>query len=748
MNMKRFLSDSFRREIDTRIDRLIVNHKVNLTQRSGEFFDLDAGGHESGVGLGADGPNITALHAAAIYQEKCVDLKLDATPNAEKRFVEQFLNSIHRHSLRFSGLGLGPHCVFCLVELLRANPTIRCLDLSLNRLADEGASIIGDFFKANGGLISIDLRSNGIGIPGCVAIFSGLRANSHVTTVDLSAVDGIDRNRVGTLGCQALAAVLGCNRVLSHLNVAMCGITADGCLALSNCLIRNTALLALDLTANRFGSVGTMNLFQKDGAFGQLTSLFIARNAIGDDASGAICRQLEISKALRALDVSGNHLGQVFVRRLLLAFQNGAKLRTLNLAKNRLGPECEEVLNQLLREFPTIQHLNLANNVFKDRALITMAEGFKQNTTLLTLDLSGVGMMDGAASAWAAAIGENQFLQRFYVVGNKITDVGGVLLGKALAQNKSLVIFSLRNNELKDDTADALLEAIAVNNTVSDIDVTYNDFSYRSYIKLTQTIEEHKRTLNSNIAEVAGRHIEWLKDEERRLFDYRAQIKQQQEAVESITGTRDLKRVELQNLKQRTQEETNEIQANLDEIRAKYDEISEERRVQQQAYNDAKLQLELKQSAASQTFQTLAAKRQSAHTRLLRAEAKKKETFEGNAKRINDLKQQLNDLREQLQATIEETLEAKKALLESEERQKEEERLAALAANPEEAPKKGKRKKSPKGPKKAKEAPLARQLASDVVQPPGEAEAPAPKPAAPKGKARPQTSLAKTRSTK
>ena len=133
MNVKRFLSDSFRRDIDNRIDRLIVNHKVKETHRDG-FIDLDA--HQALTqtfgGSTIRGLNITPAHAAAIYQEKCLDLDLVANPTAEKRFMEQFLGSIHKKSLRFMGLGLGPRCIKCLVQLFFMNPQIVYIDLSMN----------------------------------------------------------------------------------------------------------------------------------------------------------------------------------------------------------------------------------------------------------------------------------------------------------------------------------------------------------------------------------------------------------------------------------------------------------------------------------------------------------------------------------------------------------------------------------------------------------------------------------------
>jgi Ran GTPase-activating protein (RanGAP) involved in mRNA processing and transport len=598
--MERFLLDSFRRDIDSRIDRLIVNHNVNSGQRATDFITESANDDSAVFDVTGHGTQINALHAAAIYQEKCADLDLRPNPLAEKRFVEQFMNSICRSSLRFSGLGLGARCMQCVVGLLHENLGLVFVVLSLNRLGDGGGRILGEYFGTDSNMIYVDLRSNGIGIPGCVAMFEGLKTNSHITNVDISAVNGIERNRIGAQGCQMLSEVLRANQVLSCLNVGMCSITAHSCQCLSRSLLSNNSLSVLDLTANRFGSQGAMNLFQFDGSFGELTTLILARNGIGDEASGCICRQLQVNKTLRTLNLSGNHLSTTFLRKLYSVLHNSCRLRTLNLSKNRLGPECEDTLSLLLQEFSGLHHLNLSGNPLKDAAFVPIANGLTHNTTLLTLDLSEVGMMDEGACAIAAAIREHLSLQRLYLAANKITDAGGVILGKALCENKNIVIFSLRNNELKDDTADALLEALAVNTTIYGLEFSYNDFSYRSYVKLTQTIEEHKRTLSSNVAEIAARHIEWLRDEERRLFDYRREIKAEEVAVENITQQRDLKREELANLTKRKQAETDAVQAELNEVRGSYEEISEQRRARQQEMSDAKVQMELRQAAAAE----------------------------------------------------------------------------------------------------------------------------------------------------
>jgi chromosome segregation ATPase len=361
-----------------------------------------------------------------------------------------------------------------------------------------------------------------------------------------------------------------------------------------------------------------------------------------------------------------------------------------------------------------------------------MAGGLQHNTTLLSLNLSDVGMMDEGASAFAAAISTNPSLQRLYLASNKITDNGGALLGKALMQNKNLAVFSLRNNELRDATAEALLECLAANTTVSDLDVSYNDFSYRASVKLMQTIEDHKKALNSNVADIAARHVEWLREEEERLFDYRAEIQRQEAAIENITRRRDDRLAELARLKAQMQAETDQTQAELAEVRAQYDTLSDERRDLQQDYNNRKQDIEMRQAVCAATFHTLATKRQYAQVRVSRAESRRREVTEEHKNLMHKLKQEMINLYDQLQAAVQDALSAQVMMLEQEERQKEEQRLAEAAANPDPR-RSGKKKKTPKkGKKESEQRPSA-----EATPPPATPEA--------KAVSRARTALAKAK---
>ncbi|KAK8892054.1 hypothetical protein M9Y10_029276 [Tritrichomonas musculus] len=781
MNVKRFLSDSFRRQIDNRINRLVVNHKINQTREGARTQYMESRptiapitqpnqrvptkvriatvnsprpsapisvnpvpiktqmapsaitrkkriqksslssfpSEKNNLAISTNSfSNITSEHASAVYIKKCEDLGLLPNPTAEKRFIEQFINSINEKSLRFTGLGLGPQSINCIVELFYTNPQLVYIDLSLNRLGDEGARTIGQYLELNTPMIYIDLRSNGIGIQGCVELFKGLKQNYHITNLDLSAVDGIERNRIGTEGCKYLGDVLSVNETLSNLNASMCGITADGCRFLGPALALNQSLMILDLTANRFGSVGANNLFSIDDSFGQLTTLILARNGIGDDAAKAICRQLARSKTINNIDLSDNNLGKKFLRHFYDALQLH-QLTTINLSKNKIGADCADFLHIIIRDFPSMRNINISSNQLKDSTIMQIADALKQNNTIQSIDLSDTIMGDDSASSLAAVIREHTSLQKLLLAGNRITDEGGVLIAKALTTNTSLVVLSMKNNELKDETANAFLEALTKNTTISDLDVSYNDFSYRSYVKLTQTIEEHKHTLNSNIAEIATKHIDWLKSEEQRLFKYREEIAEQIEIVENTTGERNLKQEELRNLIRMKTDETNKIQKELDDIKADYDQIADERRGKQQEFNDIKMNYEGKHSHLQTQLTSLSQKRQHAQTRLLKSEKARKDQAAENEKLMAELKGKLNDAREQLKAAINVALDTKKSMLEEEQRQEEEKRLAEIAQKKAAKKKNSKKKKKNEKPQQPRAfAALDRAAAAALAQNP------------------------------
>jgi len=129
------------------------------------------------------------------------------------------------------------------------------LDLTNNRLEDDGAMVVSDGLMLLPSLIILRLGSNGIGSVGGRAIGASIRRISHLSFLDLHG------NPLGDIGLQSVLGALGSLAYLEHLILYDCGASSQQTLnALVRGLTENTSisvcsgLEVLDLQNNSFGS--------------------------------------------------------------------------------------------------------------------------------------------------------------------------------------------------------------------------------------------------------------------------------------------------------------------------------------------------------------------------------------------------------------------------------------------------------------------------------------------------------------
>lgn len=665
--MRCFLADNYRRSINRKISQYVVVHKASRPP--------------SEIGppqpLGPLPPpqkvvnnNITVENVEALYEAKCADLEVPFNEKAKNRFINQFMNGIKIKSLYLSGLSLGPSCIRLLIELIYRHPRYINLDLSLNRIRDKGASFLAQFLAIDPPVICVDLRSNAITSDGSSMIFKALTGNTHITTIDISAIDGIDRNRVGTQGATAIASVLKKNDILSSLTISMCGVSEEGCGFIGPALASNKSLLYLDLSANRVGTAGIKKLFAEDNSLGILETLNLSHNCIGDQAGPFISRQLAQNDTLRNLDLSSNNLTRAFLTNLFDAFQNGTKITSLSLANNKFGSESPDSFHFLLREYPSITKFNLSSNPLKNETIEQIAEAVRINTSIVHLDLSETLTGDDGAIKLAKALENHPSLTYLNLNENRITDKGGVPIANALLTNNVLMTLLMKNNEMKDDSSAAFQKALLTNKTITEIDLSFNDFSARAHCDLKISIKKHRENINANINEIAMKNIDKLKQNEQQLFQYRAQNIAEYSAVCNAKLERDSKKILLESIKIKRANELAECEKKREELRKEYEEINDKRRIKSNEFNEVKSKTEKSEADAQMLYQTIAQKRQHALSRLSRAEDKKLEATTNNSKVIEDLKIRLTSLKDQLKLALKEAHHAQDQIFAKEEAEK------------------------------------------------------------------------------
>ncbi|XP_016349930.1 NACHT, LRR and PYD domains-containing protein 3-like [Sinocyclocheilus anshuiensis] len=139
-----------------------------------------------------------------------------------------------------------------LASALRSNPShLRCVDLTGNNLGASGVNLLSDGLKnPHCKLENLWLSNCGVTDEGCAALASALRSNpSHLRELYLS------RNKLGDSGVNLLSDGLKdphCK--LETLWLSNCGVTDEGCAALTSALRSNPShMRELYLSENKLG---------------------------------------------------------------------------------------------------------------------------------------------------------------------------------------------------------------------------------------------------------------------------------------------------------------------------------------------------------------------------------------------------------------------------------------------------------------------------------------------------------------
>lgn len=236
---------------------------------------------------------VVALAAVLCGAERCALLELNLADNL---YAREGVDALARAlaapgcaldkldvSTKQSGRAEGGNAIDQLWAALRADATLRSLNVSGWQLDDAGACRCAHALATNTSLRVLALAANALGEAGVGEIAIALRANGSLLELDLG------RNpALGDGGAAALSAMLLDNTTLAKLALHGCGISDEGARALANAISEaRGGLRALDLSDNRLTTVGSSVLLRAFRSNGAMTELNLRES---EAASTAISR--------------------------------------------------------------------------------------------------------------------------------------------------------------------------------------------------------------------------------------------------------------------------------------------------------------------------------------------------------------------------------------------------------------------------------------------------------------------------
>eukprot|EP00796_Vickermania_ingenoplastis_P002360 gene2360-1487_t len=485
--------------------------------------------NDDGVLMGGPGEevSITANELRILYQAKCIDQDLVPSWEREVRFMELVSANCKGNFFCLPENGFGVYSADAITHVLSSNRRYSILDLSGNRLRDEGAQSLAQLLSVNKTLVHIGLSSNDIGHTGGMALAKSLENNNTVVSLDLGAKSGVNGNHIGTKGAEALGKLLEKNQVLSKLNLSSNGLGAKGLEFIAMGLVNNCTLTHFDISNNNLGSDGAA-IVAKIIGYGTVTHLTIKRNAFGDKGGRTIFEAIQDTidneqEMLQVLDMENNELDSHTARAIQKVLSSSNTLKQLNVSGNHLGSSAKYIA-QGLNENKHLTHLYICECDVRETEGPFFGAALSSNYTLQVLDLSRNKLKDAGAKEIAKGMTANRGLIALNLSGNKISDQGGEALAGFLLVNKSLQNLNLRRNAMSSATGEMFNDNLRSNNTIESMDVTYNDFSYKCFIGITNTLARNATANKQLKVPKLNAEIEALAPKEKELSQVQEEI--------------------------------------------------------------------------------------------------------------------------------------------------------------------------------------------------------------------------------
>ena len=295
-------------------------------------------------------------------------------------------------------------------EALEVNDALQKLDISDNKISDDGAIALSEYLEANSTLIELkmsrnnisckvadknfymnnalqklDISSNKISDDGAIALSECLRANTTLIEVKMSG------NNITLEIISAIAKSLEINySTLQKLDISNSKISDSGIIAFSKYL--HISLTELDISGNDITCQGASAIAKFMRMNTTLQKLNISNNTISDNGAVAFSEFLKTDATLTVLSMSANSITCKGASVIAEAMQINTTLQTFDISANEISDDGAMAFSECLKMNAALSELNMSRDYFTRKGANAVAEAIQKNTSLKSLTLCNVGM--------------------------------------------------------------------------------------------------------------------------------------------------------------------------------------------------------------------------------------------------------------------------------------------------------------------------------------------------------------------
>ena len=405
----------------------------------------------------------------------------------ELKYRREFLNCcLDVQHLSLAHTKMTDFQMITFIDRLMINSSLKELDMSDNKISDEGARSSAEVIQVNPTLQRSSKSHNRIPDSGISAISGCLKMNSTLCKLNLSS------NRITDRGTQKLAEAIQINTTLQELNISMNKITDEGAKILAESIKVNTTLQELNISKNWISKEGVTRIVEACTVNRTLHKLACTHNNLSKSGLTAINEYIKKENAVQVFDASWNSIGSKNHRLAFKATFQSVDVQLKLQSDNNIQElwYVDEITDpKYVRKFLQccldVQHVNLTGTMIDDQVLI-FYDCFMNNSTVTELNLSSNNITDEVVKRLAEAIQVNTTLLSLDISCNTISDDGMSSISDCLKINSTLCKLNLSNNKITDQGAKTLAEAIKVNTTLQELNISKKWISKEGVMRIVE----------------------------------------------------------------------------------------------------------------------------------------------------------------------------------------------------------------------------------------------------------------------
>lgn len=296
------------------------------------------------------------------------------------------------------------------------------------------------------------------------------------------------------LGPATAAKIASCLELSPATEVLMRynDIGKEGCDGLAGVVNISSKIGIIDVRGNGLNSLDIRKLLRAASTSTSLARLGLANNKLGPEGAALLFKSLEKNTYLTYLDISANELGPDGAASIAKLIATPAStLRTLLLYGNFLGPAGVHHVCQAMRSNKEVRRLTLGNNNAADASAGDIAEMLRSNYTLEALDLRLNTITPAGIKVIAEeGLAHNGSLSSLCVSGNPIGPVGADSLSRALIahQRSAMSSLDLSSCDLRTSGGLRMASLIGSSITLREVNLSDNELDDEAAIALAENM--------------------------------------------------------------------------------------------------------------------------------------------------------------------------------------------------------------------------------------------------------------------